>query len=245
MLQQINSHFEPLVERKEEVKQVSSAVTTKKAGPTLNVWDSMKMDQHIGKVAAEKKLKVRHMMEEHYPLLVDYYNRTDTPWPLVEALKEVKINGGQIKDFGGPGFTNLEFGAMAYELARFDASFATFYVVHNAIGQNVVEAIGDEEQRRRILTETMNMDRFICFGLTEPDFGSDASSLQTTATKVEGGYLLNGQKRWIGNAPFADYIIIWARNEDDGNRVQAFVATKGSKGLDCQKIQNKYSLRIV
>ena len=92
---------------------------------------------------------------------------------------------------------------MAYELARFDASFATFFLVHNAIGQNVVEALGDNEQRKRILTETMNMDQFICFGLTEPDFGSDASGLQTTAKKVEGGYVLNGEKRWIGNATFA------------------------------------------
>jgi len=91
----------------------------------------------------------------------------------------------------------------------------------------------------------MNMDKFICFGLTEPNNGSDASGLKTTATKVEGGYLLNGQKRWIGNATFADYIVIWARNANEGNNIQAFLATKGTKGLKTSKIENKYSLRII
>lgn len=85
----------------------------------------------------------------------------------------------------------------------------------------------------------------MAFGLTEKDNGSDASGLQTTATKVEGGYLLNGNKRWIGNATFADYIIIWAKNLSDKNKVQAFVAQKGAKGLSTKKIENKYSLRMV
>ena len=81
MLSQLNSHF-------------ADAAAAKKGKPILNVWDSMKMDQHLSKVAAEKKLKVRHMCEKHYPLLIECYDKTDTPWALVEALKEVKINGG-------------------------------------------------------------------------------------------------------------------------------------------------------
>ena len=96
-----------------------------------------------------------------------------------------------------------------------------------------------------MLSETINMDKIACFGLTEPDYGSDATSLKTSAKKVEGGYILNGQKRWIGNATFADYIIIWARNEAENNNIQAFVVTKGSKGLVTKKIENKYSLRVV
>ena len=81
--------------------------------------------------------------------------------------------------------------------------------------------------------------------MTEPDFGSDATSLRTTAKKVEGGYVINGEKRWIGNATFADYIIIWARNESEGGKIQGFLVEKGSKGLTTKKIENKYSLRIV
>ena len=113
----------------------------------------------------------------------------------------------------------MEAGGIAYEIAKYDASISTFYLVHNAIGTAVVEALGDDEQRGRVLTETINMDKFISFGLSEPNHGSDASSLKTTATKTEGGYILNGSKRWIGNATFADYIVVWAKNADDGNRI--------------------------
>ena len=205
----------------------------------------MNLDVHLRPEVAAKRRATGKMMDEAYPRLVDHVNTTEMPWWIVPKIQALNINGCQIKDFGGPGFTNLETGVMAAEIAKRDASIATFYLVHNSIGQNVVEALGDEEQRKRILTETMNMDKFICFGLTEPNNGSDATGLKTTATKVDGGYLLNGQKRWIGNATFADYIVIWARNANEGNNIQAFLATKGSKGLKCSKIENKYSLRIV
>ena len=96
-----------------------------------------------------------------------------------------------------------------------------------------------------MLPPLLKFEKFISFGLTEPENGSDASALKTFAKKVEGGYILNGLKRWIGNATFADYITIWARNIDDGNKVQGFVVEKGSKGLRTCKIENKYSCRIV
>lgn len=89
------------------------------------------------------------------------------------------------------------------------------------------------------------MKKYICFGLTEPTNGSDATHLKSTAKKVEGGYLLNGQKRWIGNATFADYIIIWAKNVDEEDKIQAFIVEKGSKGLTTKKIEDKWSLRMV
>ena len=91
----------------------------------------------------------------------------------------------------------------------------------------------------------MTMKKIICFGLTEPDYGSDATSLKTTARKVEGGWILNGKKKWIGNATFADYIVIWARNEEKQGKVQGFIVEKGSTGLTTTKIENKYSLRMV
>lgn len=81
--------------------------------------------------------------------------------------------------------------------------------------------------------------------MTEPDNGSDATGLKSSAKKVEGGYLLNGRKRWIGNADMSKYIVVWARNENDGNRVQGFVVENPSKGLKTEKIENKYSLRMV
>jgi len=109
-----------------------------------------------------------------------------------------------------------------YELAKRDGSIATFFLAHNAIGMSVIDVLGDEEQKKRIIGRAINFERILCFGLTEPTNGSDASNITTTAIKVEGGYLLNGAKRWIGNGTFAD-AIVWARNTSDGNRVQAFV----------------------
>lgn len=137
----------------------------------------------------------------------------------------------------------METGIIIFEMAKYDASVATFFLVHHCIGTNCVDYLGNEEQRSRILPEACNLDKFMSFGLTEPLNGSDASGLQTTAKKVEGGYHLTGEKRWIGNATFADYICTWAKNVDDGNRIQCFVVTKGSKGLTTKKIENKYSVR--
>ena len=107
---------------------------------------------------------------------------------------------------------------MVYEMAKRDGGLATFFLVHNAIGMAVIDALGDEEQKKRLLTPGIKFEKIFCFGLTEPDNGSDASGLKTTATKVEGGYLINGRKRWIGNGTFGD-VIVWARNPSDGNRV--------------------------
>ena len=116
-------------------------------------------------------------------------------------------------------------------------------LVHNAIGMAVIDALGDDEQKERLLTKGVKFEKIFCFGLTEPQNGSDASGLKTTATKVEGGYLLNGQKRWIGNATMGD-VCVWAKNEDDGGRVQCFVVEKGSPGFMPKKIEGKMALRV-
>ena len=184
-------------------------------------------------------------MESMRETLMPFYNTESFPFEHVPKLQALKIAGFQIKDFGGPGLTEVETGAMYYEMAKVDSSIATFHIVHNGLGQNVVDKLGSFEQRKRILTETINMDKILCFGLTEPDYGSDATGLETTATRTKGGYILNGKKRWIGLAGFADYLLIWAKNPEEGNKIQCFVATKGSKGLSTKKISNKYSLRIV
>ncbi len=115
--------------------------------------------------------------------------------------------------------SNIETGAISFELAKADASISSFFLVHNGIGSNVINALGDDEQRERFLKETINMNKILSFALTEPDYGSDATSLKTAATKVEGGWILNGKKRWIGNATFADYIIVWARNTLENNNI--------------------------
>lgn len=157
-------------------------------------------------------------MDECYDKLEKHVEETSFPTWIVDKFRAIKINGLNIKDFGSPALNTCESGAIIYELAKRDGSIATFFLVHNAIGMAVVDKLGDEEQRKRILVPAMNFDKVLCFGLTEPLNGSDASGLKTTATKVEGGYKINGQKRWIGNATMGD-VIVWAQNSADGNRV--------------------------
>ena len=113
----------------------------------------------------------------------------------------------------------MEAGAITYELAKIDTSIGTFVSVHNSLGIVVVDMLGSDEQRQRILPDAIAFKKILAFGLTEPDYGSDASSLKTTAKKVEGGYIINGKKRWIGNGTMADVTIVWAVNESEGNKI--------------------------
>jgi|LauGreDrversion4_2_1035121.scaffolds.fasta_scaffold310571_3 alkylation response protein AidB-like acyl-CoA dehydrogenase len=184
-------------------------------------------------------------MESIESMLVDYQNKTEFPFQIIDGIRKLGVNGFHIKEFGGPGLNTMEVGAIIYEMAKIDASVYTFLTVHNSIGMAVVDYLGSEEQRARILPDGIALKKILSFGLTEPLYGSDATSLRTSAKKVEGGYIINGEKRWIGNATFADYIIVWARNLDEGEKIQAFLVEKGSKGLTTKKIENKYSLRIV
>ena len=107
-------------------------------------------------------------------------------------MQEVGFNGFHIKDFGGPGLTSIDAGAALYEMAKVDASIGTFISVHNSIGMAVVDVLGSDEQRSRILPDCLALKKVMSFGLTEPLHGSDATSLETSAKKVEGGFLING-----------------------------------------------------
>lgn len=186
--------------------------------PVTDVWMSMNMDRHMSARAVAMRKATQKMIESCEKDFEPYVHEATFPKFVISKIKALGINGLGLKDFGGPGLSLVESGAMCYELAKIDGSVTTFFTVHNAIGMVVIDKLGDEEQRARLLPEGISFDRLYSFGLTEPDNGSDASSLKTTATKVEGGYLLNGKKRWIGNGA-AGSPIVWARNEADGNRV--------------------------
>jgi alkylation response protein AidB-like acyl-CoA dehydrogenase len=192
--------------------------TAHKQHPTSDVWESMGLDNKLSEKGVQFRKATGKMMDEVNDKLEPYIEATTFPEWIIEKFKALKVNGLNIKGYGSPGLTTTEMGSIIYEIAKRDGSIATFFLVHNAIGMAVVNALGDEEQKSRILPPAVNFDRILAFGLTEPLNGSDASGLLTTATKVEGGYKINGQKRWIGNATFSD-VIVWARNTSDGNKV--------------------------
>lgn len=157
-------------------------------------------------------------------------------------MRKLGVNGFTIKDHGGPGLTVPETAVILYELSKIDVSLATFMGVQNSLGLSTVDFLGNEEQRKRFLPDGIALNTIWSFGLTEPDYGSDAASLKTTATKTEGGYLINGKKRWIGNGTICDYVVTFARYEGE---VKCFVVARESKGLTTSKIENKYGLRLV
>ena len=139
----------------------------------------------------------------------------------------------------------IESGAMLYECGKLDAGIGLFMFLQNSAGIAVIDHCANEEQKKRILPDCIALKKFTCFGLTEPENGSDATNLNTTARKVEGGYILNGMKRWPGNSLMADYSIIWAKNLDDKNKIQGFIVEKGSKGYTAKAIEGKAAVRLV
>ena len=193
------------------------------------------MDQYISSRAVSMRKETAKVMDSIYKDLIPYIESTDFPAQLPDKLKPLGINGLQIQGFGSPGLSTLEAGACIYEIAKRDGSIASFFTVQNSIGIAVINVLGDEEQKQRLIPKGISFEKIFSFGLTEPENGSDASGLQTNARKVEGGWILNGHKRWIGNATIGD-AIIWARNEDDGGRIQAFVVEKGSPGYMPKKM---------
>ena len=136
-------------------------------------------------------------------------------------------------------------GMIAMELARVDPSIGTFFGVHGGLAMGSIYLCGSEEQKERWLPEMARMEKIGAFGLTEPDVGSSvAGGLTTTARRDGTEWVLDGQKKWIGNATFADYVIIWARSLED-NQVKGFVVEKGTPGFEPSKQKDKIALRVV
>ena len=184
-------------------------------------------------------------MEENYLELNKHWDAATFPFFMLDKMKATGACGIRLDKYGGPGLTAIEFGMIAFELAKKDASFATTFMVHNGLGCLALEYLANEEQKQRLIPRGINFDVVIGFALTEPQSGSDISILmETTAAKVDGGYVINGIKRWIGAGTFGD-LIVWARNEDDGNKIQGFYVEKGSVGMKTSKIEGKYAARSI
>ncbi|HEX2072221.1 MAG TPA: acyl-CoA dehydrogenase family protein [Geodermatophilus sp.] len=190
--------------------------------------------------------QVRAFMEEQVePIINDYWMRGEFPRQLIPGIAELGIAGAQYSGYGCPGRSALFDGMVAMELARGDPSVATFMGVHGGLAMGTVHRCGSEEQKERWLPGMARMETIGAFGLTEPDHGSDvARGLQTTARRDGDTWVLNGQKKWIGNASFADLVIIWARDEET-DRVLGFVVEQGTPGFTAVDLEDKIALRAV
>lgn len=188
----------------------------------------------------------RFMMEEVEPIATEYWLKGEFPFQIVEKMKKLNIIGLTYeKSLGGQEHSNLLEGMIGEEIARVDVSTCTFFGVHSGLAMNSIYLCGSEEQKREFIPQMVAMDKIGAFGLTEPDVGSAASMGLKTTCKREGDiWTINGEKKWIGNATFADYIIIWAKDVDD-HMVKGFIVDRTTDGLTTEKIEDKMSLRIV
>ena len=185
------------------------------------------------------------MIKEIEPVINRYWTREEFPHELIPAFGGLRIAGLAYDGYGCPGGGPLIDGMIAMELARVDPSISTFMGVHSGLAMGSIYLCGSEEQKRRWLPRMASMAKIGAFGLTEPDVGSGAAGgLTTTATRDGDQWIINGQKKWIGNATFADYIIIWARDQQD-SQVKGFVVEKGTPGLATTKMKDKIALRVV
>jgi glutaryl-CoA dehydrogenase len=191
--------------------------------------------------------QVRAFMEKNVaPILTKYWVEDAFPFEIIPAIKELNIGGVGIQGYGCRGGSPLLVGLLAMELARCDASIATFVGVHTGLAMGSIYLGGSEEQKQKWLPPMARWEKIGCFGLTEPLVGSGASGGLTTTAKRDGDtWIIKGQKKWIGNSPWCDISVIWARDLAD-NQVKGFIIeNKATPGFTVEKIQNKIALKIV
>jgi glutaryl-CoA dehydrogenase len=190
--------------------------------------------------------RVRAFMEkEVQPIINRYWTRAKFPHELLPGLAGLGIAGLPYRGYGCPGRSPLLDGMVAMELARTDPSIATFVGVHGGLAMGSIYLCGSTEQKQRWLPAMARMEQLGAFGLTEPEVGSGAArGLATTARRDGEVWVLEGRKKWIGNASFADLTVIWARDVDDG-QVKGFVVEAGTPGFTTEDLQDKIALRVV
>lgn len=163
---------------------------------------------------------------------------------IMYELGELGMLGATVaEEYGGAGLSHVAYGLIAREVERVDSGYRSAMSVQSSLVMYPIESYGNEEQKRKYLPRLATGEIVGCFGLTEPNHGSDPGSMITRAKKVEGGYSLSGQKMWITNSPIADIAVVWAKSEAHGHKIRGFLVERGTKGFSTPKIHGKLSLR--
>ena len=179
--------------------------------------------------------------EEVLPIIEEYNQEMQFPSQLIPKMAELGIFGPTLPvEYGGMGIDNISYGLIMQELERGDSGVRSFASVQSALVMYPIYTFGSEEQRKKYLPKLAKGEMIGCFGLTEPDFGSNPGGMITKAEKVDGGYLLNGAKMWITNGTVADVAVVWAKLD---GKVRGFVVDKGTKGFTAPEMKGKLSLR--
>lgn len=213
--------------------------------PAIN-GDFYQLGKSLPDKEREIQLKVREFMErEIKPIANEYWNRAEFPMHIIPKMAELNIAGLTYQGYGCPGHSALLEGFIAMEMARVDTSISTFFGVQSGLAMGSVYLCGSEEQKQEWLPTMQKLEKIGAFGLTEPEVGSGVAGGLTTTCKRQGDvWVLNGQKKWIGNATFSDMTVIWARDVED-NQVKGFIVRKGNPGFLAEKLMDKMALRTV
>ncbi|MFI5099462.1 MAG: acyl-CoA dehydrogenase family protein [Actinomycetes bacterium] len=190
-------------------------------------------------------LRTRQFVDhEVLPVINGYWERAEFPFELVEKLAKLDVVGDGIEGFGCPPMSPIAAGLVNMELNRGDGSIGTFYGVHCGLAMKSIALLGSEEQKERWLPPMARLEKIGAFALTEPQHGSDSIALETTARRDGDEWVLDGQKRWIGNGSIADIVVVWARDTED-RQVKGFVVEQGNTGYQASVIEGKVALRSV
>ncbi|MTH99212.1 acyl-CoA dehydrogenase [Roseibium sp. RKSG952] len=185
-----------------------------------------------------------YAQEKLQPRVTKAFENEETDPGIFREMGEMGLLGTTIpEEYGGIGAGYVTYGLVAREVERVDSGYRSMMSVQSSLVMYPIYAYGSEEQRRKYLPKLASGEWIGCFGLTEPDAGSDPAGMKTRAEKTDGGYRLTGSKMWISNSPIADVFVVWAKSDAHDGKIRGFVLEKGMKGLSTPKIQNKLSLR--
>jgi glutaryl-CoA dehydrogenase len=185
-----------------------------------------------------------YAQEKLQPRAIAAFREEVTDPAIFREMGEMGLLGVTVpEEYGGLGAGYVTYGVIAREIERVDSGFRSMMSVQSSLVMYPIYAYGSEEQRKKYLPKLASGEFIGCFGLTEPDAGSDPAGMKTRAEKTATGYKLTGSKMWISNAPFADVFVIWAKSEEHGGKIRGFILEKGMKGLSAPKIGGKLSLR--
>ncbi|KNC96415.1 glutaryl-CoA dehydrogenase, mitochondrial [Spizellomyces punctatus DAOM BR117] len=224
-------------------KTTSRAFATGTSKPKFDWTDAFDLNSQL----TEEERLVRDSARDYsqtklLPRVIEATRNEKFDRNIMYELGELGMLGSTINGYGCAGVSSVAYGLIAREVERVDSGYRSAMSVQSSLVMHPIHAYGTEAQRERYLPKLATGELVGCFGLTEPNHGSDPGSMETVAKKVDGGYVLNGSKTWITNSPIADVFVVWAKSAEDG-QIRGFILEKGMKGLSAPAIKGKFSLR--
>jgi glutaryl-CoA dehydrogenase len=207
--------------------------------------DFFRLDDELTDHERECWGRARDFVDETVlPVISDYWERAEFPFALIETMKPLGLIGDGVRGPGVPEMSPIAAGLIHQELNRGDASLGAFLAVTAGLGMRTIAELGSDEQRHRWLPALASLDAVSAWALTEPNHGSDSVSLESRARRDGTAWVIDGEKKWIGNASFADVVVVWARDDADG-KVKAFLVERGTPGFQTDVIEGKGAVRAI